>query len=332
MKIDVFPHIIPERYRDVLLGTLPDAFRQSVWHKFLEALPSLSDLDSRFRIMDKYEGLAQVLTLASPPIETLLEPKNAVELARIANDEMAELVAKYPDRFVAAVACLPMNDLDAALKELDRAIKDLGLKGIQLYTSINGKPLDSPEFMPFYEKMAGYDLPIWIHPQRERPGGDYSTEKESKYLISSLFGREYETSAFMTRFVFAGILDTYPDLKIITHHFGGMVSYMEKRIDGLYDFHETLMGKRFTENLTRRPIDYYHMFYCDTAYGSTPGLMCVYSFFGADHMLFATDMPYDSEFGDKKIRTTISSIEQMSIPEFDKEKIFEGNARRILHL
>jgi len=154
--------------------------------------------------------------------------------------------------------------------------------------------------------------------------------QESKDLISSLFGREYETSAAMTRLVFGGVLEKYPELKIITHHFGGMVSYLDKRIDGLYDFHETLLGKRFSENLTKRPIDYYRMFYCDTAYGNTPGLICAYSFFGADHVLFATDMPYDSELGSRKIRTTINSIDQMDIPEADKNKIFEENTRRIL--
>ena len=332
MKIDIFPHIIPPNYKEVLLKKSPPLFSKSVWYKFLEVLPTLSDLDSRFRIMDRYEGIMQVLTLASPPIEALFEPKKAAELARLANDEMAELVMKYPDRFVAAVACLPMNDIDAALEELDRAINELGFKGIQLYTSISGKSLDSKEFMPFYEKMVNYDLPIWIHPRRERPGPDYSTEKESKYLISSLFGREYETSAAMTRLVFGGVLEKYPKLKMITHHFGGMVSYMEKRIDGLYDFHETFMGQKFTQELTERPINYYRMFYCDTAYGSTPGLLCVCSFFGADHILFGTDMPYDSEMGNRKIRETINSIDQMDIPELDKERIFEKNAIRLLNL
>ncbi len=332
MKIDVFPHIIPPKFKEVLVKRGPGTFRQSVWNKYLDVLPTLWDLDRRFRIMDRFEGLAQVLTLASPAIETLFEPKDSVEFARMANEEMAELVAKYPDRFPAAVACLPMNDLDAALEELDRAVGRLGLKGIQLDTNINGKPLDSPEFMAIYEKMAGYDLPIWVHPKRERPGPDYSTEKESKYLISSLFGREYETSAFMTRLVFSGVFEKHPSLKIITHHFGGMVSFLEKRIDGLYDLHEQLLGQRYTQNLIKRPIDYYRLFYCDTAYGSAPGLMCVSSFFGIDHLLFATDMPYDNELGERKIRETIRSIEQMDISEVDKKKIFEENAKRLLHL
>lgn len=332
MKIDVYPHILPPKYKEILLKKGQDAFRKSDWLIYLDALPTLWDLDKRFRIMDRFDGYAQVLTLASPAVETIFDPKDVTDVARMANDELAELVVKYPDRFPAAAACLPMSDLDASLEELDRAIGKLGMKGIQLDTSVGGKPMDSPEFMPFYEKMAAYDLPIWIHPRRERPGADYSTEKESKYLINSLFGREYETAAFMTRMVFSGILERFPNLKIITHHFGGMISFLERRIDGLYDLHEEMLHHQYTQALTRRPLDYYRLFYTDTAYGSTPGLMCVSSFFGLDHVLFATDMPYDNEMGARKIRETIKSIEQMGITAAAKEGIFEDNVRRLLRL
>lgn len=332
MNIDIFPHILPPKFKEALVKNAPDSFRKSVWYKFLDVLPTLWDLDKRFRIMDRFEGYAQVLTLASPALETLFEPKDSVLFARMANDEMAELVAKYPDRFPAAIACLPMNDLDAALEELDRSINELGLRGIQIYTSIGGKPLDSQEFMPIYEKMSGYGLPMLVHPMRERPGPDYSTEKESKYLISSLFGREYETAAFMTRLVFSGVLEKYPEVKILTHHFGGMVSFLERRIDGLYDMHEQLMGQKYSQNITRRPIDYYRLFYCDTAYGSASGLACASSFFGTNHLLFATDMPYDNEMGERKIRETINSIQQMEISVDAKQRIFEDNARNLLRL
>ena len=332
MIIDVFPHIIPPRFKEVFLKRAPDHFRGGVWYTLMNALPSLWDLEARFRILDRFDGVTQVLTLASPAIEAVFEPKVSTELARQANDEMAELVRRYPDRFVAAVASLPMNDTDAALEELDRSINELGLKGIQLFTSVGGKPLDAPEFIPFYEKMAGYDLPVWIHPKRERPGPDYSSEKESKYLISSLFGREYETAAFMTRMVFSGLLEKYPGLKIINHHFGGMVSFLERRIDGLYDLHDGLLGQTYLKNLRGRPIEYYRRFYCDTAYGSAPGLMCVSSFFGTDHLLFGTDMPYDNELGERKIRETIRAIEQMALPQDEKRKIYEGNTKRLLRL
>lgn len=190
----------------------------------------MNDMNHRFRIMDKFEGLKQVITLGVPAIEDIADPKNAVDLARIANDEMAQLVNKHPDRFVAAAACLPMNNMDAALKEADRAINDLGFKGVQTGTPINNKPLDSGEFMPLFEKMAQYDLPIWIHPGRPVTYADYKTEEVSKYMIFLLFGWPYETTVAMTRLVFSGVLERYPNLKFITHHCGAMVPYLHQRL------------------------------------------------------------------------------------------------------
>ena len=102
--------------------------------------------------------------------EDMLSPKDAVEVCKIANDSMAELVYRYPDRFVAATACLPLNDMDAAMAELDRAIKDLRMKGVQIPSTIMDKPLDSPEFLPLFEKMNSYNLPIQIHPKTPTKG------------------------------------------------------------------------------------------------------------------------------------------------------------------
>jgi predicted TIM-barrel fold metal-dependent hydrolase len=330
MKIDIFPHILPIKYKEALYRLAPaDFYIKDV----VETLPTLYDLDHRFRIMDKFDGLMQILTLSSPPIEQIGDTKKAADLAKMANDEMAELVLKYPDRFAAAVAALPMNDMEAALKELDRAIGDLRFRGIQLNTPINGKPLDSPEFLPIYEKMSQYNLPIWIHPVREADFADYQTEKRSKYMIFHIFGWPYETAAAMTRLVFSGILEKFSNLKIITHHCGSMVPYLEQRIIGAYDHAEMLRGAKYKRGLTRPPIQYFKMFYYDTAiYGSTAGLTCAHSFCGADHLVFATDFPYDSQFGERYTRQTIESIQEMKISDLEKKRIFEDNARDLLRL
>ena len=330
MKIDVFPHILPNRYKEALKSKAAPGFYQE---DIIDACPTISDLDMRFRVMDRYGDYVQVLTLVSPPVENVVGPKDAVELAKIANDEMAELVKKYPDRFISAVACLPMSDIDAALKEVYRAITELRFRGVQIYTSINGKPLDSPEFMPLYEKMTHYNLPIWIHPVREKSVPDYPGEDSSKYAIFSLFGWPYETTAAMTRLVYGGIFERYPNLKIIIHHCGAMVPYFAQRIEMWEGISEMRLGTRYEHHLTRKPLDYYRMFYNDTAlYGNTPGLMCGYAFCGAEHMLFGTDMPYDNQNGHRVLRETIRSIEEMDIPDSDKNKIFADNARKLMRL
>jgi predicted TIM-barrel fold metal-dependent hydrolase len=330
MKIDAFPHIMPARYKEAFFKAAPSGFPLK---DVIESLPTLFNLDHRFRIMDKFDGLMQILTLAAPPPENVADARTATELAKIANDEMAELVLKYPDRFPAAVACLPMNDMDAAMKELERAVKDLKFRGVQISTPINDLPLDDPQFFPLYEQMCKYNLPILIHPERAVDYPDYRSERRSRYMIFSNFGWPYETTVAMTRLVFSGVFEKYPGLKIVTHHCGGMVPFLEQRIIGSYDHAEMLRGARYKEKLTRAPIDYFRMFYNDTAiYGSTAGLMCGYAFCGAEHLLFATDFPYDSQFGERYTRQTIQSINDMQIPEAEKKAIFEENARRLFRL
>jgi predicted TIM-barrel fold metal-dependent hydrolase len=330
MKIDMFCHILTPKYKEEFYKITPANFYLK---NVIDSLPTLYDLDHRFRIMDKYEDLTHVLTLGLPPVEAIASGKKSIELARLANDEMAELVAKYPDKFLAAAASLPMDDIDATLDEIDRSINVLKMKGIQLLTPVNDRPLDLPEFMPIYEKMSQYDLPIWVHPTRSADYTDYRTENRSRYMIFSNLGWPYETATFMTRLVFSGILEKYPNLKIITHHCGGMIPFLERRMEGSYDHAVILRGAKYTQGLSKPHMDYFKMFYYDTAlYGSTPGLMCGYEFCGVDKMVFATDFPFDSEYGDRYTKQTIHSIEQMPISDADKKKIFEDNARRLMHL
>jgi predicted TIM-barrel fold metal-dependent hydrolase len=325
LKIDAYSHITPPKYKDTLYKIAPDQVDSKITRT-----PSLYDLDYRFRIMDKYEPIRQVLTLAWPPIEEVANPVQAAELAKVANDEMAELVLKYPERFVAAIASLPMNNIDAALAEADRAINDLRHRGVYIHTPVNDKPLDLPEFMPLYEKMLEYDLPIIIHPMRLPDFTDYRTEKESQYNISSLFGWPYETTAAMARLVYSGVMKKYPGLKIVTHHCGGMVPYFAERIAQFAQ----LMQRGTALGLTKDVVDYFKMFYNDTAiYGNPAGLMCAYAFFSADHLLFGADFPLgDTERGDRNYRQTINAIEQMDITEVEKKKIFEDNARALMRL
>jgi predicted TIM-barrel fold metal-dependent hydrolase len=299
----------------------------------VDVLPTMYNLDERFRIMDKSEDLMQVLTTSLPPLETIPDKKKAADLAKMANDEMAELVLKHADRFAAAIATLPMNDVDAALKEVDRAIKDLKFRGVQIYTPINDKPLDSPEFFPLYEKMSQYNLPILIHPCRNSDYADYRTEKASLYNLYDLFGWIYETSTAMMRLIYSGVMEKYPNLKIITHHAGAMIPFLERRIIDFADFGEMFMNANNKQYLRKPVVDYLKMFYVDTAiYGNTPGLMCSYALYGAPHMLFATDFPYDKEWGLRHNKAIISSINEMDISEAEKKMIFEDNARNLLRL
>jgi len=334
MKIDIFNHIFPKIYFDRMMEVAPNYKDMG---KRVRGIPALVDLEARFRVMDRFDDYAQIICLAAPPLEVLAGPELTPDLAKVANDGMAQYVAKYPKRFPGFVASIPMNNPDAALDEIDRAIKDLKAVGVQFFSNVNGRPLDLPEFQPLFEKVTSFDLPIWIHPARDANFPDYLTEEKSKYEIWFVFGWPYETSAAMARLVFGGYFDHFPNLKIITHHMGGMIPYFEGRVSTSWD----QLGSRTSDEdytfilnqLKNSHLEYFKMFFADTAlFGSFSATRCGLEFFGVDNVLFGSDCPFDPEKGPGYIRETIKIIDTLPISETQRQKIFEGNARRLLKL
>jgi predicted TIM-barrel fold metal-dependent hydrolase len=333
MKIDIFNHIFPRRFFDRIQEVAPAARDMP---RRVRQVAQLVDLEARFRVMDAFGDYRQVISLASPPLEVLADPDESPELARLANDGLAELVDRYPDRFLGFVAALPLNHPEAAVTEMHRAVRELGARGVQLFTNVLGRPLDEPDFAPLIAGMAGYDLPIWLHPARGAYVPDYLCEYKSKYEIWWAFGWPYETSVAMAHLVFSGLFDRFPGLKVITHHMGGMVPYFEGRVGHGWD----QLGKRTSDedyrlvlhSLKRRPLDYFRLFYADTAlFGSRSGTRCGLDFFGVDHVLFASDAPFCPEPG-LYIRDTIRAIEDLDLTACEREQIYRGNAERLLNL
>jgi len=334
MKIDIFNHIIPSKYFDKMVSISP---RGKDIQKRVRAIPSMVDLDVRFRIMDLFEEYVQVICLANPPIEALGPPPVSREMAELANDSLAELVKKYPDRFPGFIASLPMNDPQGLLVEAERAIKDLGAVGVQVYSNVLGRPLDKPETMPLFDLMASLDRPVWIHPARGADFPDYRSEPKSHYEIWFIFGWPYETSVAMSHLVFSGLFDRHPNIKIITHHLGGMIPYFEGRVGPGWD----QLGTRTSDEdytlllkkLKKRPLEYFRMFYADTAlFGAREATICGLKFFGVEKTLFASDSPFDPEKGPGYIRSTIEIIDSLDITPENRQAIYEGNARRLLKL
>jgi aminocarboxymuconate-semialdehyde decarboxylase len=166
---------------------------------------------------------------------------------------------------------------------------------------------------------------------------DYPDEERSKYELWWVFGWPYETAIFMSRLVFSGHLDRYPRLKILTHHGGGMVPHFAGRIGPGLD----QLGARTPEEdlvsvgrrLKKRPFEYYRMFFGDTAlFGAENAVRCAIDFFGVDHMLFGTDMPFDPEKGPQFIRETIANLDALGLSADQRSDIDERNARRLLRI
>jgi predicted TIM-barrel fold metal-dependent hydrolase len=329
--LDIYSHILPERY----FGGLRAKFENSPAFTRWLNLPVLYDLPRRLELMNEFQGYQQVLSLSSPPIEVIAGPDESPMLARAANDALAEIVDQYPERFPAFVASLPMNSPDAAVEEATRAVRQLRACGVQVFTNVNGAPLDDPRYFPIFAKAHELDVPIWMHPARGMDHPDYSSERESKFEIWWALGWPYETSAAMSRLVFSGILDMLPGLRIITHHMGAMIPYLEGRIEvGWAD----QLGSRTpgVSELARlaRPIpEYFRSFYADTALGgSVSGITCGLNFFGADRSLFGTDFPFDAEGGRILVARTMAAIGELPVSEREREMIAIGNARKLLGL
>ena len=230
-----------------------------------------------------------------------------------------------------------MHDPDAALREIGRACGDLGALGIQIFTNVNGHPLDEARFAPLFARMAELDRAIWVHPARGATHPDYMVEDRSAYELWWVFGWPYETAIFMSRLIFAGLLDRHPGLRILTHHGGGMVPHFAGRIGPGLD----QLGARTPDEdlaavgrkLAKRPYDFYRMFYGDTAlFGAAHAVRCAIDFFGVEHILFGSDMPFDPEKGPQFIRETIGNVESLDLAPADREQIYEGNARRVLRI
>ena len=333
-KVDIFTHFFPAAYYKRMLEL---AGSQKDMGKRVRNIPGLRDLEARFRVMDEFGGdYQQILSMPSPPVEALAGARDQVDLARIGNDGFAELIDAHRDRFPGFVASLPMSDPDAAIAEARRAIDDLGACGVQVFTNVGGAPLTAPSYLPLFDLMAEYDRPIWMHPARGADVSDYKTEPQSQFEIWWTFGWPYESSVAMARIVFAGLFERHPNLKIITHHMGGMVPYFEGRVGHGWD----QLGTRSTDTdysqlrntLKRRPIEYFRLFYADTAlFGAAAATACGLSFFGAERTLFASDAPFEPQPG-VYIRETIEVIDRLPITDVDRARIFSGNALELLRL
>ena len=332
MMIDVFNHFMPKAYFDRLGGLIPG-------HPVLTAFPrikALLDIDARRALLDEFPGTQHVLSLANPPPELIGPPDKTPDLVRLANDSLAEICRKYPDHFPTFIASLPMNNVEASVAEADRAVKQLGARGVQVFTNVAGEPLSAKKFRPVFERMVAHGLGVWVHPMRTAQFSDYASEKESQNEIWFSFGWPYETTACMTRLIYSGIFDEFPNLKVVSHHMGGMIPFFSGKIK--LGFRQIFFGAPDSNpsakdaGLKKAPIEYYKMLYADTALGEVAPTRCGHAFFGTGRCVFATDAPFDAEQGRGLMRSTVAAVKALEIPQSEKDAIFEGNAKRLLKL
>jgi aminocarboxymuconate-semialdehyde decarboxylase len=333
-KIDAFAHILPRSYLERLERQLEQSMPPSQLAYYREGVftfdPVLTDLDARWRTMDTIEQLepagayAQVLVLAVPPLEEVGPPAIAAEFARLANDALAELVRQFPDRFVGFAAALPMCDVDLAVRELDRALTELGALGAQVYTNVLGVPLDDPRFEPLFTRLEDAGRAAWLHPTRSAAWTDYPSESRSDYGLWWSLGWPYETAAALSRLVYSGHMERHPRQLVLAHHGGGMVPHFSARL---------AMGpgyRQVKDKLSQPPLDYFRRFYADTAlFGAPHAVRCVLEFFGPQHVLFGTDMPLGPA---NAVEATIADIDAAGLSSENRAAVYAANAVHLLGL
>ena len=322
-RTDAFAHLLPiELRRPVLDEAAPSADLVN-WSE----LQPLFDVERRLADLDEHGIDVQFVTTPSPPLESLFDTPTTLRMAELGNDAMAKTVRDAPDR-LRGVATVPLVDPGWAVEELRRSVLELGLAGPLVYTHVRGRALDDPALEPFWTEAEALGVPVWLHPDRARPGGDYVDEPGSRYGLFLVLGWPYETSIAIARLVLSGVIARHPRLAVIVHHGGAMIPIFHRRIE--MNFLKGAQGR--VPDLENDQVDVardLRNFYVDTVLqGASAAVDAAISFYGVDRVLFATDMPFGPDGGRGFTRSSIESVDRLDPGH--REAIFSGNARGLL--
>lgn len=291
----------------------------------ITALGRLFDLDEgRIRIMDEMGVAMQVVSLASPGVQ-VFEAERATTLARSANDQLAGAVRAHPTRFAGLAAIAPQAPLEAT-QELERAVKELGLKGVLINSHTKGEYLDEEKFRPILAKVEELGVPLYIHPRTPSP---QMLEPFTKYpgLAAATYGFNVEAGLHALRLILGGVFDDYPNLTVILGHMGEGLPFWIDRVDNRTAFIQTGPGTK-PRKLRKRPSDYLRENFYVTTSGMDfePALMLAHQVVGPDRIMFAIDHPFED--GAHPIRV----IDEAPMSDEDKIKIYQTNAERVFNL
>jgi aminocarboxymuconate-semialdehyde decarboxylase len=324
-KFDLHTHYYPPVYFDKIrelpsefaFGTSPSGQTIITYRgaRFFGVTPAMTDVPKRLEDMDRVGIDVEVVSLSTPNV-FFADAQHQPEIARLVNDAYAELIARHPSRFK-AFASIPMDDSDAALAELDRAINELKMNGVILLSNIGGKPLTSPEYRPFFAAANRMELCILLHPMLPA-----NTDPFREYVLGPIVGFMFDTTLAVARMCFDGMLRDFPDIRWIVGHLGGAVPYLMERMDnGWRDFVEC------RAKIDELPSTYLKRLYYDTVNFNPHMLMMARNMLGADHLVMGSDYPHLLGSIDR----AVSSIAGLEISESEKQRIFEGNALKILN-
>ncbi len=274
------------------------------------------NLEERIEDMDRFGVDMQVLTLTTPGVERE-SAERGIRLARVTNDEFGRIVEKHPDRFT-ALAALPMQDPQAAAEELERAVKECGLRGATLMSNVDGRPLDWEPFLQVYGKAVELDVPLFIH-----PASPINQKAMGDYRLVPILGFGVDTTLSILRLVFSGVLKRLPGLKLVASHLGGVFPYLRGRIDRGFEAYPECKAE-----ISEPPSRYLREIWMDSICYDEDVLMSTYAFSGAGKIVLGSDHPH--QIGD--IERAVERVMRLRIGEDEKGWILGENAARLLKL
>ena len=282
------------------------------------------DIERRLEHMDRLGIDIHVLTIPAPGADRF-EGDSAISIARTANDAIAAICRKHPNRFIGFFT-LPTYSVEAAIDELERSVNELGLRGFGCFANLNGQPIDREELLPLYERLAKYKLPVYLHPT-----APLATEVTGIDIMPTLiFGWAFDSTVAMTKLVYGRVLERFPELDFVVADVGGVLAFFAQRAKNIYTGRTEEIRQKY--GLKENPLDSFRRFYVDTADHPASTLRCVLDFFGPDRMVLGTNYPYGPEEGCVLVRNSLAAIDGLGLNEPDKQKILGGNAAKILRI
>lgn len=277
----------------------------------------LTDVDRRLADMDEMGIDVQALSPVPLQYYYALEPDLGRTAARLINDEIAVVAAAHPDRFV-GLGGLPMQSPDMAVAELERVVKELGFKGIELSTNVNGEELSHEKFRRIFAKAEELDILIFLHPN----GFSDGARLRDHYFIN-VIGNPLDSTVAVHHLIFDGVLDSYPKLKICVAHGGGYLPAYSGRIDHAHAAREDCRRR-----IEEPPTSYLRRLYFDTVVFTEHQLEYLVGLYGSDHIVLGTDYPFDMGMDDPVGFVAGTT----ALTQGDKEAIVGANAARLLNI
>jgi predicted TIM-barrel fold metal-dependent hydrolase len=298
-----------EPYVEEVAGTL--WVRMPPWHR--KVLPKHTDVAAKLADMDATGITMTALSVNDPGPEWF--GADGLAVARVMNDFIAGVARQHPRRFI-GLCVLPWQDMKAARVELERCVRDLGLKGILLYTNLAGRFADEPAFRPLFGWAVELDLPVLLHPAKPM-----TSELLKDYEMISAVGNMFDNTVALTRILMAGILDEHPKLKLVCPHLGGALPYIIGRLD-----HQTQVLKRGPQYLTRAPSEYLKQVWFDIVSPLPAAMRFAVDYLGPDRLLYASDHPWVDP------ATIRAALDSLKLPAAQTAQILGGNARKLFNL